>query len=60
MSKPDNLTVQLPPLRVKKQTEADLYRDLEEEQERTGFPRKLAGHVRWIIEKHLADKKAKR
>lgn len=63
--KPEKLTVQLPPVRVSESLEAALRKDLEEDNERFRAVNgrgngKLSGHIRWILEKYIADKKAKR
>lgn len=51
-----NLNYQLPPLRCSGELITLLIKDMNEEIDRTGYQRKLAGHVRWILEKHLTDK----
>lgn len=51
-----NLNYQLPPLRCSGELIALLENDMNEEIHRTGYQRKLAGHIRWILEKHLTDK----
>jgi hypothetical protein len=62
---PEKLTVQLPPVRVSESLDEALRKDLEEDNAafkaaggRTDG--KLSGHIRWILEKYIADKKAKR
>jgi len=51
-----NLDYQLPPLRCSSELITLLEQDMAEEIHRTGFKRKLSGHIRWILEKHLTDK----
>jgi hypothetical protein len=60
IKKSGNLTVQLPPTRVLEQTAEALERDREDEIARTGITRKLSAHIRWILEKHLTEKKVAR
>jgi hypothetical protein len=59
------LTKQLPPVRVTEAMEKALLDDLKEDNTRFRAAggrkdEKLSGHIRWILEKHLADKKARR